>query len=114
MKLSVALSATDDRVSLRVSISTVILVVEHLNETLVVSRSLSLPRPPVPSVLAIAIPLDSPSSRGAASRRDGCSGIAAARGFSRGSADEKEKKRGDIREVGRRSGTEAQETVRRR
>ena len=33
MKLLVALSATDDRVSLRVSISTVILVVEHLNET---------------------------------------------------------------------------------
>ena len=40
MKLLVALSATDDRVSLRVSISTVILVVEHLNET---SRSFLSP-----------------------------------------------------------------------
>lgn len=37
MKLLVALSAMDDRVSVRVSISTAILVPEHLNEMSVVS-----------------------------------------------------------------------------
>lgn len=37
MKLLVALSAMDDRVSVRVSISTAILVAEHLNEMSVVS-----------------------------------------------------------------------------